>query len=199
MNLGSYVEFLNGVIRNPKNFSTLFPTGNVLSNELVDRSDIKRRSSVLELGAGSGAISKYLIENLNSNSRFTGLEIDAPLVEWLSEKYPEHRFRAGSAANLSQIFPGEKFDLIIASLPWTLFELKVQTEIVAEIDKALTSSGLFLFFITKHVDQSKSSHNLKDIMQKQGFEIQQVASIWLNLPPANIYLARKGHKNDSIN
>jgi phospholipid N-methyltransferase len=191
MNFDNYREFLGGVLRNPKSFSTLFPTGHYLSEQLAQLGQVEQSSSVLELGAGSGAITGTLLKHLNSEAEFYGLELDAPLVEHLRELFPDHRFEAGSATKISEIFPGLQFDTIIASLPWTLFDADEKTKIITEIHKSLSPHGELIFFITKHVDQTSSANELKKLFEQSHFEIQTGPSVWLNLPPANLYKAKR--------
>ncbi len=191
MNFDNYREFLGGVLRNPKSFSTLFPTGDYLSEKLAHLAQLETRSSVLELGAGSGAITATLLKHLSPDAEFCGLELDAQLVEHLKNQFPPHRFEEGSATRITEIFHGQTFETIIASLPWTLFDNSEKREIISEIQKSLTEDGELIFFITKHVDHTSSAKELKTLFEQENFEIETGPSVWLNLPPANLYKAKR--------
>ncbi len=192
MSLKSYIEFIGGVCRNPKQFSTLAPTGRYLSTKLLRHSNINHSKNILELGCGSGAITKEIVTTMPTGSHYWGIEFDTKLTAFLQKKYPQHHFKSGSAANITKLFPQTKFDTIISSLPWTMFDHKTKKKVLHEINSSLNKEGHFLLFITKHVDKTQSANELKDLIKALNLKLQKVESIWLNLPPANIYLVTKG-------
>jgi phosphatidylethanolamine/phosphatidyl-N-methylethanolamine N-methyltransferase len=189
-NWDGFKEFVGAALRNPKSVSTLFPTMSTLSKSLVHLGQVGDTTDVLELGAGSGAITEYIIQAQPRS--FLGVELDPKLVDYLEKKYHPHPFLRASAADLKQDVASESRDVVISSLPWTLFEQDLQQSIADEIIRVLRPGGVFLTFICLHSLAYPGARRARSIFEKNFTEINCQKTVVQNLPPANIYLARKG-------
>lgn len=88
-----------------------------LANEyapvITSRCGIKDNSSVLELGCGTGAFSRYLSQSVE-HTRFTGVDLDEVLLEYMNERSYLHTnsFQGIKADALSLPFEENTFDAV---------------------------------------------------------------------------------------
>lgn len=190
-NFSGFKEFIKAAFRDPRNVSTIFPTLRFLGQALVDEAQLKPSDRVLELGCGSGAITRQILANKHNFGEFTGVEIDPHLVDYLKGAFPGENFIAASAADLKEHIPDESIDAVICSLPWTIFAGDLQESIVDEILRVLKPEGRLSTFMCIHTMSFPGSARAKEIFAAKFASFEKKRSIAANLPPANVYLCRK--------
>jgi len=185
-----FAEFLRAAIKDPKNVSTIFPTMAYLSQSLVRFGRVQSDSAVLELGSGSGAITSYILKQ--KPAHFIGIELDQNLVNYLKKTFPDASFVKASADNLEDHVANQSIDVVISSLPWTLFNYKLQEAITQEVLRVLKPGGLFLTFICLHSLAYPGAKRMRALFQEKFQHFEKKQTVLRNIPPANIYLATKG-------
>lgn len=186
-----FKEFLKAAFRDPKNVSTIFPSLKYLAQSLVRHADIKPGQHVLELGCGSGAITRYILAHRDKMASYTGVEIDSDLVGFLDRTYPNENFLVASAADLSSSIADESMDAVICSLPWTLFPRELQEAITQEIMRVLKPGGKFTTFLCIHSLTYPGAPRAKRIFKEHFAGFTKMEAIARNIPPANVYLGVK--------
>lgn len=131
-----------------------------LTNENVAKdiiSSLQKRENILEVGAGMGVLTKYLIEEKYKN--FTVIEIDKESVAYLKEYYPQIKDNIIEGdflkADLNAVFNQEKFSLI-GNFPYNisnliLFKVFENKDIVQEV------VGMFQKEVAERVIAKKGS------------------------------------------
>ncbi len=185
----SYGQFLRGVLRDPKGFSTIFPTGEEVTSTLSELGRVPQSNSILELGVGSGAITTRLIHEKRPEARFVGLEKNIELANKLNKKWNGVEIKCGDASNLSASVGDESFDTIIASLPWTQFTDQELRTIFNESTKHLNSGGVLVFFICLHVLYLPPGQNVMRLFEETSLDIINKKFVFSNLPPVCIFQA----------
>ena len=96
------VLFWQRTIKNPRQVCSLFPSspfvGRAMTSVLGDRT----KSHIIELGAGTGAVTRQLIRNGVQPEKLTLIEIDAQLGGHLRRRFPGTDVVIGSAAGSGQ-------------------------------------------------------------------------------------------------
>ncbi len=185
----SYGQFLRGALRDPKGFSTIFPTGDDVAAMLSEMGRVPQSDSILELGVGSGAITTRLIRDKMPEARLVGLEKDSELAQELSQKWSEVEIKGGNASDITDSLGEESFDTIIASLPWTQFTDEELRSVFNEVTKHLKSGGVFVFFVCLHVLYLPSGQNVMRLFEETSLDIINKKFIFSNLPPVCIFQA----------
>lgn len=185
------VEFIKAAVRNPLAVSTVFPTSAPLAEAMLDRGRIDSAASVVELGAGTGAITKHVRKRASATSSYLGIELDTKMVQYLRCEFPGLRFESGLAENLGNWAPEGTVDLIISSLPWTMFSTETQTRTIDAILAALRPGGMFLTYICLHAIFYPQARSFVSMLKNGFSEVVRAPLEWRNLPPAFIFQAIK--------
>src|SRR6476469_10915323 len=97
------LQFLQAFLKNPGKVGAITPSSSDLANELLQGIEPYEDNIVLELGVGTGAITKFLEEIVPNGSSYLGIELDRELVKSLNENYPDMRIICGNAAEAYSI------------------------------------------------------------------------------------------------
>ena len=189
--MNGFKEFFKAALRDPKNVSTIFPSLRFLAQSLIRHSKMAPGHHVLELGCGSGAITKYILDQRDMLASYTGVELDSTLVDFLQTAYPGESFLNISADNLKEHIQDNSMDTVICSLPWTMFPSELQESITQEIIRVLKPGGRLATFICVHSLTYPGAPRAKKIFKQHfaGFEKKEI--IARNIPPATVYMGLK--------
>ncbi|NMM53784.1 class I SAM-dependent methyltransferase [Paenibacillus aquistagni] len=180
----SQMMFLNKFLHNPKEIGSISPSSRFLANRMVSVLPWDKVSAVAELGAGTGAITRYISSHAGEGTRVLLFEKDELMRNQLKERYP-HYSCFSNASHLVQLiqYQGiEKLDGIISGLPFFNFEPKLRETLISQAAEALRTDGWFVAF--------QYSLQMKCLL-KQYFELERIRLVPLNLPPAFVYVCRK--------
>jgi phosphatidylethanolamine/phosphatidyl-N-methylethanolamine N-methyltransferase len=75
------IEFLQAFLKNPLKVGSIAPSSPELAQKMVAGIRPNEGNVVLELGVGTGAITKFLQEIVPNGESYLGIEIDKKLVE----------------------------------------------------------------------------------------------------------------------
>lgn len=185
------IEFVKAAIRRPLEVSTVFPTSRSLAETLLSFANLSQAETVVELGPGTGAITRHLAPRLIRPQSYLGIEIDEPMVNYLRQEYPDLRFEAGPAEILARVQSADSVDVVVSSLPWTIFSDEVQERTIAAIHQSLKPGGMFVTYICANAlwyPQAKAFiGRLKDTFK----DVQRSDLEWRNIPPAYVFRSIK--------
>ena len=157
---------------------------------------------VLEVGPGTGAVTKKVVELLKPDDRFDLVEINDSFAEILQNRFEqEHRFQ--QVAHQSQIHvcplqefdPEERYDYILSGLPLNNFPPELVSELFEVFFDLLKPNGVLSYFeymyirsIKKRIGQAADRNRLKklDEVIHPYLEAHRFRKSWVfvNLPPA---------------
>ena len=120
-----------------------------------------------------------------------GVELNSDLVQFLQQTYPDAPFIKASADNLENYVEDESVDIVISSLPWTMFSGAVQEAIIKEIMRVLKPGGHFTTFLCLHALAYPSAPRAKKYFKEHFSQFELSETISRNIPPANVYHAIK--------
>jgi phosphatidylethanolamine/phosphatidyl-N-methylethanolamine N-methyltransferase len=179
--------FLKRCLDKPFQMGTVAPITQRLA--CVAAQFIPTHGYVVELGAGTGRLTRALLKNGVAPQNLWAVELDGNLCDFLQETLstlPECKNHVphviqGDAANLHDILPDfihGKVSAVISTVPFMCLDETTREKIVRSSFHMLTPSTP-LFHIT---------YNPKSPMAfMPGLHQQRVASLWLNLPPAFVW------------
>lgn len=185
------LEFVKAAIRRPLEVSTVFPTSRALAETLLSYADFKAAESVVELGSGTGAITRHLAPRLSRPDSYLGIEIDEPMVEYMRKEFQGMRFEAGPADSLAQLVPPDSVDVIVSSLPWTVFSDKIQESTIAAIVQSLKPGGVFLTYVCANALWYPQARAFVKRLQREFKDVHRSELEWRNIPPAYVYRSIK--------
>jgi phosphatidylethanolamine/phosphatidyl-N-methylethanolamine N-methyltransferase len=185
------IEFVKAAVRNPREVSTIFPTSRSLANSLLNHADLPSMNSVVELGAGTGAITRHLVPRLSSPANYLGVELDPLLVDFMKKEFAGLRFETGLAENLAKCVPDSSVDVVVSSLPWTILPIDTQKRTIAAIVQARKPGGIFVTYICINAIWYPQARAFKRQL-KTSFRVVERSSLeWRNIPPAYVFKSTK--------
>jgi phosphatidylethanolamine/phosphatidyl-N-methylethanolamine N-methyltransferase len=143
---------------------------------------------VVELGGGTGSVTKALLKAGTHPEKLIVLERDPTLHKLLQERYPGVRVLLGDAAKLQPLLKREGIDhvkAIVSSLPLISMKRSLQDRITAQAFMVLEPGApLIQFTYSLFSPIARRRH---------GVHGQVGDRVLQNLPPASVWIYRKPH------
>lgn len=184
-------NFVREIWKHPRELSTIFPSSPFLANKIADQIDFDDPRTIAELGPGDGALTDQIVKRMHPHSDLLLIEVVESFCDTLRERYAGHE-KYGSieilnrgAEELSEICDQrdiDGLDYVVSGLPFTTLPDELAEEIIQEIHDNLKPGGRYIQF--------QYSLDYKENIQ-QVFGPVQVHKVWLNILPANVYVADK--------
>jgi phosphatidylethanolamine/phosphatidyl-N-methylethanolamine N-methyltransferase len=180
--------FLGKFLRHGTAIASLAPSSPWLSRTTVRNIDWDQARVLIELGAGTGPITRELVTRAHPDCRLLVLERDADFVKVLRERFPPRPnldIIEGDVRDLPAMLRDrgiERADTIVSGLPVPSFPKDLQRDLFRMVGQVLKPSGTFnqitempwvyLRFYRRHFDEVRFA-----------FEPR-------NIPPAGAYFCR---------
>jgi phospholipid N-methyltransferase len=187
-------EFLTAFLRRPTTMGAVAPSSERLATVLASVVPTAGSPVVVELGPGTGAVSAVIAERLPPGARHLAVELDADLVAYLRRTRPELEVVHGDARELGKVLVEQgvdRVDAVICGLPWALFDDATQAEILAEISRAIGTTGAFTTFAYLHGMALGAARRFRSTLRGAFEEVLVSATVWRNVPPAFVYVCRR--------
>ncbi|GIF64057.1 hypothetical protein Ais01nite_20920 [Asanoa ishikariensis] len=188
------LAFLDAASRNPRSVGAIAPSAPQLCRRLAQIVPRTHVSTVVELGAGTGAVSDAIGRRLLPGSRHLAIEIDPRLAERLSARRPDLEVVVADAADLRAVLRErgvDRVDAVVSGLPWSLFPAAAQQRIMTAVAQVLAPGAGFATFAYLHALPLAGARGLRRLLHGTFDEVIASASVWRNLPPALTYTCRR--------
>jgi len=184
---------LKEFILKPVTVGTIWPSSSSLCQEMISEVNIDNAELIVELGPGTGPITKYILNHKNPESRFIAIELNRNLCMMLAEKMPEVEFINASAEELPALLKERNCplaDLIVSALPWASFSSDLQRRILDQAVASLRPGGYFTTFAYIQGRMLPSYHRFRSLLESEFDEVVISDIVWKNFPPAFVYRCR---------
>ncbi len=180
--------FFRQWLRSPKSVGSILPSSRALCRTIASEVRWHPGAYVVELGGGTGVITKALIERGVPPERLVVVELDDALFAYLRQQFPKSPVVQGDAARLGEILAGlgiDRVSAVVSGLPMLNMPESFQRRVVEESFRAMGEDGIML--------QYTYLPRCPIPADKFGLEAELVGFVWRNLPPATVWrLRRKG-------
>lgn len=173
--------FLRSLILNPKAIGALTPSSLRLSRLMASCVDAAS-APVLEIGAGTGAITQALLERGVSPERLFVIERDAGLTALLRNKFPGVRVRCGDAIHARRILWDAAIPhvrTVVSSIPLRNLSAAERIENIDAMLKPLAQDGQLIQYTYAPDCPIPTGHF--------GLQAECLGRVWQNLPPAAVW------------
>jgi phosphatidylethanolamine/phosphatidyl-N-methylethanolamine N-methyltransferase len=181
------IEFLQAFIKNPLKVGAIAPSSPELAQKMLEGIKPDENKIVLELGVGTGAITKHLQNRLSNEKSYLGIELDFDLVKSLRKNFPALNFVRGNAAEAFSIHQKTglgKVGFIICCLPFVSLPNETGEQILLELDKFMQQGCIFRTFQYAHGYYMPSAIKLREFMRDRYGKSKRSRLIVKNVPPA---------------
>jgi len=157
------------------------PSGPHLADALARCVEFDRPGAVVELGAGTGSLTRGLVRAGCPPARIIAIEREPRLAAVLRGEFPRMTVIEGDATRINQYLAGRDVQLaaVVSSLPIKWFRLDAQRAIVKPCLELLGPGGRFL--------QMTNAFSSPLPMERLGIAGREICRVWLNLLPAQIW------------
>ena len=181
------IQFLQAFLKNPGKVGSITPSSPELAQKMIAGIRPGDKKVVLELGVGTGAITKFLQDMVTDNRSYLGVELDKDLVRSLKRNYPGLEIVRGNAAQAVAIHNRSglgKVGYIICCLPFVSLPNEVGEQILLEVEKFMQQGCIFRTFQYAHGYYFPSAIKLREFMNKRFGKARKSRLIVKNVPPA---------------
>lgn len=179
--LTSNLIFLRSLLLDPKSIGALAPSSPQLARFIAGCVG-SRNQSVLEIGAGTGAITTELVRKAVDPANLLVMERDARLARLLRETFPEVRVRCGDALHCREFLaePGVRgVQTIVSSLPLRNMEPGQREAVADAMLSALPANGQLIQYTYAPFCPIR--------VNPLEFSAECAGRVWTNLPPASVW------------
>ncbi|MCC3375633.1 class I SAM-dependent methyltransferase [Cohnella sp. REN36] len=176
--------FMRTFWKRPREVGSVTPSSVYLARAMAKAVPWSEVRAFAELGAGTGAITRYLDRMRYDDTAGHLFEKDPALRRRLSEAYPHYRCH-DDALGMTSVLARERlpaFDCIFSGLPFFNFEQGLRDRLLAQISQSLAPGGYFVAF--------QYSLQMRGQLRRH-FDIQELRFVAANFPPAFVYVCRK--------
>lgn len=180
-------QFLQAFLKNPGKVGSIAPSSTELALKMLEGITPDENNIVLELGVGTGAITKHLQEIVPNEKSYLGIELDRDLVKSLKIKFPELNIVRGNACDLEKIHKRTglgKVGYVISCLPFVSIPNDVGEKILGQIERFMEQGCTFRTFQYAHGFYFPSAIKLREFMRDRYGKSQKSPLIVKNVPPA---------------
>jgi phosphatidylethanolamine/phosphatidyl-N-methylethanolamine N-methyltransferase len=186
--LDDEVRFLRSWIEKPLHMGAVMPSSKLLARTMAEYVDPESEGPVVELGPGTGAITNALIEHGVDQKRLVLVEYNPGFCALLRDRYPQARVVQGDAYALRASLVGAALEApasaVVSGLPLVTKPMLTRLKLIRDAFTALAPGAPFVQF----------TYSVAPPIPKSlpGVSTEASERIWMNLPPARVWVYRKG-------
>jgi phosphatidylethanolamine/phosphatidyl-N-methylethanolamine N-methyltransferase len=191
------LAFALGYLRNPRRVGAIAPASRALAQAILSEVLRSAPGTLIEVGAGTGAITRALLPAQTRVERFMVIERDPGFAQLLRRSFPGLEVLNHCATRLDALDIDNRSPVtVVSSLPllsMTRDEAHGCIDAMVALIESRPGSRLIQYtYASPHL------RPFKDI--PVGWRWRRAASIWANLPPATVWtLEQASHPSHSHN
>jgi len=187
LRLDDEVRFLRSWIEKPLHMGAVMPSSKLLARTMAQYVDVESTGPVVELGPGTGAITNALIEHGVDQKRLVLVEYNPSFCALLRDRYPQATVVQGDAYALHDSLGdalAEPASAVVSGLPLVTKPMMMRLKLIRDAFAALAPGAPFVQF----------TYSVAPPIPKSlpGVSTEASERIWMNLPPARVWVYRKG-------
>lgn len=172
----------------PKRIGAVAPSSQRLAKAMACWVPREAHGLVVELGAGTGAVTQALLAQGVSEKRLLAVENTPAMTKLLRQRFPRVHVIEGDARSLVELLrpflpKGESVATIVSSLPLRHFSAEDTAALARQIRALLPSQGRWIQF-TYHIGNGTPPGGVP-------FKVRHSDVVWLNVPPARVLVYEK--------
>lgn len=174
-------------LKNPRKIGAVAASGPELAAAMARQIPQGGDGYVVELGGGTGPVTRAILDSGVAPDRLIVVERDPVLHRHLAERYPSVRVLQGDAMHLQQLLRREgvhPVKCIVSSLPLLVMKKAIQHRIGSQAFAVLEPGAPFIQF----------TYGLFSPLNRRQLGVHGSVEerVLQNLPPASVWLYRKG-------
>lgn len=181
------VQFIRSWLEKPLSTGAVMPSGKLLARTMARQVDTETAGPIIELGPGTGPVTEALVAHGVDPARLVLVEFNPIFCRMLRSRYPTATVVQGDAYRLKHLLGSlmrEPAAAVVSGLPLFTKPLRTRLRLIADAFGLLLPSAPFIQFTYAVVSPIPKT--------LPGVHARATERIWLNLPPAQVWVYRKG-------
>ncbi|WP_099867120.1 phospholipid N-methyltransferase PmtA [Pararhizobium haloflavum] len=177
------IRFFKGWIDGPKAVGSIIPTSTTTARRMASVIDAGSGLPVLELGPGTGVITKAILERGVSPDDLISVEFSEDFYAQLIKDYPSVRFIQGDAFNLDATlgkFADTTFDCVVSAIPLLNFPMPDRIAFLEDLLTRIPEG--------RPVVQITYGPRSPIAPERGNYVVERLDFVVRNLPPAHLWL-----------
>ena len=189
-NIRKEFRFLKGLMKKPRQVGAIAPTSESAARHIASLIPIQSGLPVVELGPGTGAMTKAILERGLPPERLVSIEFTADFLDPLKREYPGVNFIHGDAFDIENVledYTGQKFAGVIGAIPLLNFPMQSRKALVSRYLERVADNGPF----------AQICYGVRPPVQAVPGSFSAERSRWFfrNMPPVAIWVFRNESKS----
>ncbi|MCC7346616.1 MAG: methyltransferase [Variibacter sp.] len=187
LRLDDEVRFIRSWLEKPLAIGAVTPSGKVLARTMARYVDPDVAGPVVELGPGTGPVTEALIDQGVAEERLVLLEFNPAFCQLLRSRFPRATVVQGDAYALSSVLGPvlrQPAAAVVSGLPLFTKPLRMRVRLLRDAFALVRPDAPFVQFTYAVVPPIPKS--------LAGVSTEASERIWMNLPPARVWVYRKG-------
>ena len=187
LRLDDEMRFIRTWFENPLSTGAVMPSSKALARSMASYVDPQSTGPVIELGPGTGPVTEALVQRGVDPKRLILVEFDPDFCRLLRTRYPAATVVQGDAYRLKRLLSDTVRDpaaAMVSGLPLVTKPLRTRLRLISDALGLLAPGAPFIQFTYAMVPPIPKGLS--------GITAKASDLIWLNLPPARVWVYR-GH------
>jgi len=188
LRLDDEVRFIRSWLEKPLAIGAVTPSSRILARTMASYVDPESPGPVIELGPGTGPVTEALVARGIEPKRLILVEFNANFCRLLRSRYPEATVVQGDAYSLKRLLDNlvrQPAAAVVSGLPLLTKPLRTRLRLISDVFSLLQPDAPFIQF-TYSMTTPPIPKGLARV------ETEASDRIWLNFPPARVWVYRKG-------
>ena len=185
LRLDDEMRFIRTWFENPLSTGAVMPSSKALARTMANYVDPQSTGPVIELGPGTGPVTEALVQRGVDPKRLILVEFDADFARLLRTRYPAATVVQGDAYRLKRLLGDtvrEPAAAMVSGLPLVTKPLRTRLRLMSDALSLLAPGAPFIQFTYAPVPPIPRG--------LAGISSESSETIWLNLPPARVWVYR---------
>lgn len=172
-------------LKNPMRVGIPIASSRSLARAMADQIEVGPDEYVLELGAGTGAVTRALLGAGIRPQRLVIIERDQSFLHQLKHHFPHAIVLKGDARNLRELLAQHQIPnvaCVVSSLPLLNMPQPVRHDIVRAAFDVIKPNGMYIQYTYGLISPLSEEHQ-----REIGISGQIARRVWRNFPPARVW------------
>lgn len=184
--MGGKNVFLKAFLKNPGRTGSIIQSSPILADKMLEKIDFRNVKCIVELGSGSGIITKKILKKMRPDCTLLCFEIEKNLANKLQKIDDSRLIVICDSAEKIDIYLKkhgfQKADCIVSGLPLASLPPKTSRSILKTIYTYLPSGGQYIQFQYSLISRRQIKYLFSSVA---------ISFVFLNFPPAFVYVCVK--------
>jgi len=183
--LDDEMQFIRSWIEKPLSTGAVMPSSKALARTMARYVDPQSSGPVIELGPGTGPVTEALVQRGVDPKRLLLVEFNPDFCRLLRKRYPAATVVQGDAYRLRRLLGSlvrEPAAAVVSGLPLVTKPLRTRLRLISDAMGLLAPGAPFVQFTYAMVPPIPKALS--------GIKAEASELIWLNLPPARVWVYR---------